>query len=213
MSLLYRKEIENMNLPNKLTLLRIAMIPLFVVIFYIPVLKETSFSVGTLEFSLDYLLGFVVFAIAAYTDRLDGKIARRDNLITTFGKFMDPLADKLLVTSALLLGIELGLIPAFVAILIISREFMVTGIRLLAVGEGKVIAASNLGKAKTVSQMVMIIVLLLLPVERSMMFTYPDGFLVQAILADALISLATILTVVSGVDYLLKNKSIIFESK
>lgn len=198
-----------MNLPNKLTLLRIMMIPVFVIIFYIPVLQEETFSFIGLETTLANLIGLIVFAVAAFTDFLDGNIARKYNLVTTFGKFMDPLADKLLVTSALLISIELGLLPAFVAIIIISREFMVTGIRTLAISEGKVIAASPLGKAKTVSQMVLIIVLLLANIK-------PFDFASYAIMngvVDGLIVLATLLTLISGIDYFVKNKNIILASK
>ncbi len=204
-----------MNLPNKLTLLRIIMIPLFVVLFYIPALNDNNLTIFNTNIALSNLLGVVIFALAAYTDHLDGKIARKYNLITTFGKFMDPLADKLLVTAALLMAVELRLMPAFIPIIIISREFMVTGIRLLAITDGLVIAASSLGKLKTVSQIVLIIVLFLFNLHPEgnatyMMFTH---FSVENIIVDVLMMIATLFTVVSGYDYLMKNKQIIFQSK
>lgn len=201
-----------MNLPNKLTLLRILMIPIFVVIFYLPFL-QIDIRFLSLDITLANIIAVIVFALAAFTDFLDGNIARKYKLVSTFGKFMDPLADKLLVASALLILIEINLLPAFVAILIISREFMVTGIRTLAISEGKVIAASPLGKAKTVSQIVMIISLLIfdLRVEQSyMVFT---SFNIFNVIGDILIIIATLLTLISGYDYLVKNKDIIFASK
>lgn len=210
-----RKEIL-MNLPNKLTLLRILMIPLFVALFYIPGLKDTDLNYFGLTVPLTFLIAAIVFAVASFTDFLDGNLARKYNLVTTFGKLMDPLADKMLVMSALLMAIELQLLPAFVAILIIAREFMVTGIRQLAVGEGKVIAASNLGKAKTVTQMIMILALFIFKVSREngqMFFSYAEGQAPFGIIVDLLILLATLLTVISGVDYFMKNKHIIFASK
>lgn len=188
-----------MNLPNKLTLLRILMIPLFVAVFYIPYLTKESLTLLSHEISLSFLIGVIIFSIAAFTDFLDGNLARKYNQVTTFGKFMDPLADKLLVMSALLMALEYKLVPGYVAIIILAREFMVTGIRLLAVGEGNVIAASSLGKVKTISQIVMIIGLFILPPGK--------------ILIIILIVIATVLTAVSGIDYFMKNKTIVFASK
>ena len=168
-----------MNTPNKLTVLRIFLVPVFIALFYI--YRET------------YISG-IVFAIAALTDTLDGYLARKYNQITVFGKFMDPLADKLLVSSALICMIEMGMLPAWIVIIIISREFIITGFRLIAAEGGLVIAASWWGKIKTVTQMIMIILLLL-------------G--VQGIIATILIFLATLFTVISGVDYIVKNISIL----
>jgi CDP-diacylglycerol--glycerol-3-phosphate 3-phosphatidyltransferase len=183
-------------------MLRILMIPLFVVLCYLPIPNANIYAV-------------VVFAVASFTDFLDGNIARKYNLVTTFGKFMDPLADKLLVTAALLMAIEgIGsgdaLLPAFVPIIILSREFMVTGIRTLAVGEGKIIAASPLGKAKTISQMILIIVLFIVNKGYSELFV--ELSLVNVVVI-VLIALATLLTIISGADYFFKNKHIIFSSK
>src|SRR5690554_1439811 len=115
-----------MNLPNKLTIFRVLLIPLFVIVFYLPFLNQ-EIKIFDYEFNLMNIIAVVIFSIAAYTDRLDGKIARKRNLITTFGKFMDPLADKLLVAAAFLIAIDLHLMPAYLVIIIISREFIVTG--------------------------------------------------------------------------------------
>ncbi|WP_158738539.1 CDP-diacylglycerol--glycerol-3-phosphate 3-phosphatidyltransferase [Alteribacillus sp. YIM 98480] len=187
-----------MNLPNKITIARICLIPIFMIFMLVP------FSMGSLEISgtllpITHAAGFVLFIIAASTDWLDGYYARKYNLVSNFGKFLDPLADKLLVTAALLTLIELQILPAWMAIIIISREFAVTGIRLVAASDGEVIAASNLGKWKTVFQMTALAVLLL------------DG-LVFAILniplGMILMWIAVVLTIISGVDYFLKNKHI-----
>ena len=171
-----------MNLPNKLTIFRILCIPVFVVLMLVNTIPYNNYiAVG-------------VFIIASLTDMLDGKIARKYNLVTNFGKFMDPLADTLLVSSALICMIKIGILPACIVIIIISREFIITGFRLIAAEGGLVIAASWWGKIKTVTQMIMIILLLL-------------G--VQGIIATILIFLATLFTVISGVDYIVKNISIL----
>ena len=143
-----------------------------------------------------------IFIVASLTDLLDGKIARKYNLVTNFGKFMDPLADKLLVCSAMICLIELGLLPAWIVIIIIAREFIISGFRLIASDNGVVIAASYWGKFKTTFQMLMVIVLLL-------------NFDIPAfkILGTVLIWIATILTVVSLIDYIIKNKDVLKEQK
>lgn len=173
-----------MNIANQLTLLRIAMIPLFIFVL----LSGYSFW------------AFVVFALASFTDFLDGYLARKYKLITNFGKFMDPLADKLLVTSALVCFVELGLLNSWVVIIILSREFIVSIFRAIAAAEGIVIAASWWGKAKTISQMLMVIVLLL--------NNYPFE-LINLPVDQILIVLATVLTIVSGYDYIVKNKQVL----
>lgn len=188
-----------MNLPNRLTLFRVILIPFMVLISY--------FFQDTLVFhtvSISNLIVLAIFIVAASTDFLDGYLARKNNMITTFGKFMDPLADKLLVLAGLIILLEQDMIYGWAVILILSREFIVTGIRLLAVESNLVIAASNLGKAKTVSQMMMIIVLLL--------GNYPFA-LWSLPVGEVLIYVATLLTVISGVDYFIKNKQVIFKSK
>ena len=143
-------------------------------------------------------IALAIFIIASFTDMLDGKIARKYNLITNFGKFMDPLADKLLVSAALIALIPLGKIPAWVVIVIISREFIISGFRLIASDNGVVIAASYWGKIKTVTQMVMI-VLLIADFSNSVM----------NVLETVFIYLALVLTVISLVDYLIKNKNVL----
>ncbi|MCC6095021.1 MAG: CDP-diacylglycerol--glycerol-3-phosphate 3-phosphatidyltransferase [Eubacterium sp.] len=176
-----------MNLPNKLTCLRMIMIPFFVIFMYLPQ-KWAGY------------VALIIFIAASLTDTADGYIARKYNLITDFGKFMDPLADKLLVCSALILFAGNGRIPAFVVVIIISREFIISGFRLIAADNGLVIAASYWGKAKTISQMVMIIVLLL---------AVPGWRPFEIVL----ITIATALTVISLLDYLIKNKSVLGNQK
>ena len=171
-----------MNLPNKLTLLRVCMIPFFVVFMLVNVFGNP----------IDRYIAVAIFIIASLTDMLDGKIARKYNLITNFGKFMDPLADKLLVCSAMILLINNGegvSIPAWIVIIIISRELVISGLRTLAADQGIVIAAGWWGKCKTVSQMVMIIVLII-----SLDFEW-----------------YTIL--ISLIDYLIKNKKVFIEGE
>ena len=191
---------QKMNLPNKLTLLRVCLIPLIVIIPMFNGLSQEVFG----GVKLANLIVLIIFCIASFTDFLDGYIARKYHLVTDFGKFMDPLADKLLVFAAFILLIEEGLIPGWIVTVIIAREFMVTGIRILAANNNVVIAASKLGKAKTMSQMFTIIVLLL--------NNYPFS-LINVPVGEALMYLAAFLTVVSGIDYLVKNKDVIFKSK
>lgn len=188
-----------MNLANKLTLLRIILIPFFIVCFYIPNLMMNTVSVNSYLIPYANLLGLVIFLLAAITDFIDGYIARKYNLITDFGKFMDPLADKLLVTAALLILLENSLISAWVVFVILAREFIVTGFRTIAAAKGVVIAAGWLGKIKTVVQFIMISTLLLLnyPFE---LFNWPVD--------RVFVALAVVLTVASGVEYIYKNMNI-----
>ena len=188
-----------MNLANKLTLLRIILIPFFIVCFYIPNLMMNTVSVNSYLIPYANLLGLVIFLLAAITDFIDGYIARKYNLITDFGKFMDPLADKLLVTAALLILLENGLISAWVVFVILAREFIVTGFRTIAAAKGVVIAAGWLGKIKTVVQFIMISTLLLLnyPFE---LFNWPVD--------RVFVALAVVLTVASGAEYIYKNMNI-----
>ena len=171
-----------MNLPNKLTILRVLMIPFFVV-----------FMLWDITGAADKWIAALIFIGASLTDMLDGKIARKYNLVTNFGKFMDPLADKLLVGAALICLVEMGKLPAWIVIIIISSEFIISGFRLIASDNGVVIAASYWGKFKTVFQMAMIIVLI---------FDFGGFF---GIIETALIWISLILTVVSLVDYIKKN--------
>lgn len=151
-----------------------------------------------------HLLGALLFILAASTDWLDGYYARKYNLVTNFGKFIDPLADKLLMTAALIALVQLGLLYAWIAIIIISREFAVTGIRLVAAADGQVIAASNLGKWKTVFQII--------AVSALMLHNLPFA-IIGFPFATITVWIATILTIVSGWDYFVKNKHIILKSK
>ena len=171
-----------MNLPNKLTILRVMMIPFFV--FSLLAYDGTNQC-------LRYVAA-VIFVAASLTDLLDGKIARKYNLVTNFGKFMDPLADKLLVCSALICLIQLGQLPAWVVIIIISREFIISGFRLVAADNGIVIAASYWGKFKTTFQMIAVIL---------MIFNIPALATVTMIM----LVIAVVLTVISLVDYVAKN--------
>lgn len=186
-----------MNLPNKLTMLRMAMIPLFLVFVLIP---------NTL-FSHTYLAALAVFAAASFTDLLDGRIARSRGLITDFGKLMDPLADKLLVMSALVSFVQLTWVPGVVVVIILAREFLVTSVRLIAAGKGTVLAADQWGKMKTVSQMVWICYLLL---SRWLM-SWPQlepAFDVMLGVHYVLMAVVVLLTLYSGYNYMVSNKQL-----
>lgn len=174
-----------MNLPNKLTVVRVLLVPIFMLFL----LSETLRSMN---------IALAIFILASITDFLDGYIARSQNLVTKFGKFMDPLADKLLVCSALICLQHLGKISPWFVMIIIAREFAITGFRILAASDGITIAASNWGKLKTNSQMLAIIVLLL---GRFQVAELP------------LVLLAVALTIISGVDYIVKNKKVFAGSK
>lgn len=177
-----------MNLPNKLTVLRVIMIPFFVAALLYD---------GGANQNMRYVAA-ALFIIASLTDMLDGKIARKYNLVTNFGKFMDPLADKLLVCSALICLIELGQLPSWMVIIIVSREFIISGFRLIAAEQGIVIAASYWGKFKTTFQMIAVILMIVdLPVLH--------------ILTVACTWIALVLTVVSLVDYIAKNHKVLTE--
>ena len=178
-----------MNLPNKLTVLRVIMVPFFV-----------FFMLTDVGGAANKWIALAIFVIASLTDMLDGKIARARNLVTNFGKFMDPLADKLLVCSAMICMIPLGKLQAWFVIIIIAREFIISGFRLVAADNGIVIAASYWGKFKTTFQMLMVIVLIL---NIQMPFFQ--------ILGKILTYAALILTVVSLIDYIVKNKDVLKE--
>ncbi len=189
-----------MNLPNKLTILRIILVPLFIVALLI-------------NFPLHYLISGLVFGIAAITDSLDGKIARKRNLVTDFGKFADPLADKILVISALVCFMQAGLLGSFGAIMIIIvmfREFAVSGIRLVAAAEGKVVAANIWGKVKTVTQMAGIGVIFgmqaLLEILNIFKISVPGLDNIFLITGIVLIWISTLFTIISGVIYIKDNR-------
>ena len=175
-----------MNLPNKLTILRVILIPFFVV-----------FMLFDITGAADKWIALVIFCVASLTDMLDGKIARKYNLVTNFGKFMDPLADKLLVCTALICLTSMNLLNVIVVLVIIAREFIISGFRLVASDNGIVIAASYWGKFKTVSQMALIIVLIM------------DLGGVWNVVGTVLTWVALILTVVSLIDYIAKNKQVL----
>ncbi len=170
-----------MNLPNKLTLLRIALIPVFMVVLY-------------WDFPGAAYVAVVIFIVASLTDMLDGKIARARNLVTDFGKFADPLADKMLVTAAMLWFVETGLMPAWALLIVVCREFAVSGLRMLAADKGRVIAAGWSGKVKTASTMVCI-VLMFLPIP--------------PVLNTVCVWVIVVTTIYSGIEYFTKNKDII----
>lgn len=175
-----------MNLPNCLTILRILMVPVFVVFMLVDI-----FGGG------DKYVAGVLFILASLTDTLDGYLARKNNQVTVFGKFMDPLADKLLVCSAMICLIELGMLPSWVVIVIVGREFIISGFRLVAAERGIVIAASYWGKFKTVSQMIMVILLVF------------DLGGIFDIISQIFIYLSLVLTVISLVDYIHKNLDVL----
>jgi CDP-diacylglycerol--glycerol-3-phosphate 3-phosphatidyltransferase len=177
-----------MNLPNKLTMLRVLLIPFFVFFMLTSMVPYSNY------------IAVAIFIVASLTDLADGKIARKYNLVTNFGKFMDPLADKLLVCSALICLTSRGLLACWIVIVIISREFIISGFRLVASDNGVVIAASYWGKFKTTFQMLMIIVLIL---------ELPGSFF--HILGIVLTYVALILTIISLCDYLIKNKAVLKE--
>ena len=177
-----------MNLPNKLTIFRVILIPFFIIFLLIPI---TSY---------DKWIALAIFIVASLTDLLDGKIARKYNLVTNFGKFMDPLAYKLFVCSALICLIELNKIPSWMVIIIIAREFIISGFRLVAADNGVVIAASYWGKFKTTFQMVAVCLLI---ADLEML----------NVITQIILWIAVVLTVVSLIDYLIKNKNVMKESK
>lgn len=196
-----------MNTPNKLTVLRMILVPFFV----------AALLAGN---SLPHhnLIAFILFAAASYTDHLDGKLARSRNLITTFGKFMDPLADKIMVISALVCFVSLDVANVWLVLLIIFREFMVTSVRLVAADSGVVVAANNWGKAKTVSQIIAILCILLFQYLLELVslgvlpvFTVFGGSAVQwfGFFGNVLLLVATVMAVISGVIYLKQNWKIV----
>ena len=195
-----------MNLPNKLTIFRIFLVPIMVIIPFLGI-QGTLYNIP-----IQNLLIIAIFAIASYTDHLDGKIARRDNIVTTFGKFADPLADKILVLSAMLMLVEMDYLPAWIPIIVLAREFVVSGYRLIAVEKGgKVIAASIWGKIKTCTQMIAII-LAFLDVNYFGAFIFEGliGYdLVINVLSSSLMLISTIAAVFSGIDYLKGSKELL----
>ena len=177
-----------MNLPNKLTIFRVILIPFFIIALLVPGIPAGNW------------IALAIFIVASLTDLLDGKIARKYNLVTNFGKFMDPLADKLLVCSALICLVELSRIPSWMVVIIIAREFTISGFRLIAADNGVVIAASYWGKFKTTFQMIAVCLMI-------------ANIPVLSLLTTVITWIAVMLTVVSLVDYLVKNKDVMKETK
>lgn len=179
-----------MNTANKITLIRIAMIPIFLFFFLTSIVPYSNY------------IALIIFIVAAATDGIDGHIARKYNQITDFGKFIDPLADKILVISALVCMVEFGLVSSIPLIIIISREFIVTGLRIVAMGSGKVIAAAMSGKLKTVTQIITVAFIVFIK-------DFIPAFPSLKVIADILVWLTAAITVYSGVEYMIKNKSLI----
>lgn len=192
-----------MNLPNKITVSRIFLIPIFVIVMIF------DFGWGTMEFlgaemPVHHFVGALIFILASTTDWVDGHFARKYNLVTTLGKFLDPLADKLLVSAAFIMLVELGMAPAWIIIIILSREFAVTGLRSILADKGTVVAASNLGKIKTWAQIVAISSLLL----------HNTIFALVGIPFDMImLYVALIFTIWSGWEYFYLNRKVLLESK
>ncbi len=198
-----------MNLPNKLTIFRIILVPLMVIIPFLGI------KGNLLGIPISYLIINLIFIIASYTDHLDGKLARKNNQVTTFGKFADPLADKILVLAAMLILVEDGNLPAWIPIILIFREFVVSGYRLVAVERGgEVIAASIWGKLKTFTQMIAII-LMFININSSNTFgAFINGNLsgielIINILATVLMIISVIATIFSGWDYIKNGKQLL----
>ena len=179
-----------MNLPNRLTILRIILVPILLVLIY---------NIG--NSLLMSILSVIMFLLISLTDMLDGYIARSRNLVTDFGKFLDPLADKILVISTMIAFIDMGYISSLAVIIIIIREFLVTSLRLVAASTSKVIAASKLGKLKTIIQMIVLAILFFTP----QISTFALGDIVLTVLVWIMVAI----TIISGADYLIKNKEVI----
>lgn len=205
-----------MNLPNKLSLLRIILIPV-TMLFMMPISIYGFEPEGWNAFIAEsgMLIAGIIFIIASLTDFFDGQIARRCNMITNLGKFLDSLADKMLVIAVLIAFVSIGRISAWLLMIIVLREFMVTGIRLLASKEGVVMAAKMIGKIKTCTQMIAIIYLMFEPTLlkiAGLPYGYPVEVNVITVIGNILFYICVIMTVISGLDYLIKNRSYLKES-
>ncbi len=188
-----------MNLPNKLTIFRMILVPIMVIIPFLGIKGEC------LGIPIEYWMIDIIFIIASLTDKLDGYLARKNNQVTTFGKFLDPLADKILVIAAMIMLVETARLPAWIPIIVLTREFLVSGYRLLAVEKGgKVIAASKWGKLKTVTQMLAIILAFIDVHSFGECFTgtLQGGLLVLNLIVTSMMILQTIATIFSGIDYM-----------
>lgn len=192
---------QKLNLPNKLTLIRMFLAPIYLALMLI-------------EFPYHYIVALVVFSVASLTDMLDGKIARKNNLITVFGKLLDPLADKMLTTAALLAFMREGWCSIWIVMIVLTREFAVAGVRLIATAQGIVIPANYWGKAKTVSQMVFTIVIMLLAELNATFDIFANaGWFTLARVSNIMLWITAVLTVVSGITYFVDSKKLIDFSK
>jgi len=192
-----------MNIPNKITVSRIFLIPLFLIIMLVPFKWGDMYLLGA-TMPVTHFVGALIFIFAASTDWVDGYYARKYHLVTNLGKFLDPLADKLLVSAALIVLVELGYIPSWMAIIIISREFAVTGLRLVLADQGEVVAAKTLGKIKIWPQIVAI---------RAYLLPNPIFELISIPFDDISLWIALIFAIWSGWDYFIKNKAVFKNSK
>lgn len=197
-----------MNLPNRLTIFRIVLIPVIILLYLFPYstlgIEPIVFTIGNVELSIINLIVLAIYVIAALTDAVDGHIARSRNMITTFGKFADPIADKLLTTTMFLLFLARGIIPVVPVIIMIARDTVVDGCRMMAAGNGKVVAAGMMGKLKTVLQMVTVALILMnnLPFE-----------LLRMPIAEIMLWFSALVSFISGVQYFSQMKEDILESK
>ena len=192
---------QKLNLPNKLTLIRMFLAPIYLALMLI-------------EFPYHYIVALAVFSVASLTDMLDGKIARKNNLITVFGKLLDPLADKMLTTAALLAFMREGWCSIWIVMIVLTREFAVAGVRLIATAQGIVIPANYWGKAKTVSQMVFTIVIMLLAELDATFDIFANaGWFTLARVSNFMLWITAVLTVVSGITYFVDSKKLIDFSK
>ena len=195
-----------MNLPNKLTIFRVVLVPIMVIIPFLGIQGEIF------RIPISYLLIDLVFIIASITDKLDGYLARKNNQVTTFGKFLDPLADKILVIAAMIMLVEMAKLPAWIPIIVLAREFLVSGYRLIAVEKGgEVIAASKWGKLKTVTQMIAIILAFIDLNAFGACFTksLQNGELIFNFIVTIMMIIQTIATIFSGIDYMKGAKKLI----
>lgn len=213
-----------MNLPNKLTVLRIILVPIMVIIPYLGIKGDF------LGIPISFLVIDLIFVIASITDKLDGTIARKRNMITTFGKFLDPIADKILVLAALIMLVEMNKIPAWIPIIVLFREFIVSGYRLIAsTNDGKVIAASIWGKLKTVTQMIAIFLAFLsnykfgdfifrvatkaeMEISSINIYMTTPQYILN-ILFTIFMAISVIATIISGIDYLKNGKDLLLQDK
>ncbi len=192
-----------MNLPNKLTVFRIVLVPIIVTFLLCDFMSN------------NYLYAFLLFLIAAYTDHMDGKIARKTGAITNFGKFADPLADKILVICCLICLVQANLVNIVALIIIVCREFVVTSVRLVAAEQGKVIPANNWGKLKTVSQVSAILSIIGMRAVKELISNFSGGFslgvydLISSIIGEILVWISVIMTIISGIIYVYENRSLI----